>query len=215
LSLIYLLSAGFTGVFYVDQSNSGKVYTLSSSYASVGSQGSFQYDLDLSSVKDLVQQAFVQEGSTSSTATIERDSLSLYAVRADISFKLDDNDVQTIVPEYYPQLYLVRGVSISQWDPLLQKELALSLSSFFIRAASMVFTCWMLFHPIRKFISQLDSSVVKAYEDKRRKQRVKPTSSSSTGNVFKVFQRNRNSQKSIDSSNQVATKVEVVRQYTS
>jgi hypothetical protein len=206
-------SAGFTGIYFVSDEN---VYTLASSYSPVGSQGNYRYDLDLASMKDLVQEAHDLEASASSIITHEKESLAVYAVRADISFKLDANNAQTLAPEFYPQLYLVRGVSVSQWDPLLQKEFALSVSSFFIRAASMVFTCWMLYHPIRKFISQLDASVVKVYRDKHKK---KPKSSSSDNIVFKMFrgfEPNRSSHKSsMGSSHQVATRVEVVPQYTS
>jgi hypothetical protein len=165
-------------------------------------------------VKNLVQQAYTNEAATSTTATIGKESLSMYAVRADISFKLDENDVSTIVPQFYPQLYLVRGVSVSQWDSLLSKELALSLSSFFIRAASMVFTCYMLYHPIRKFIAQLDDSLVRVYKEKSKGHKKAASSSGSNGNIvlemIRDFRSN-SSQKSVgDSSHQVNTRIETV-----
>jgi hypothetical protein len=214
------LSVGFTGVYYVDESDSGKVHTLASSYASVGSKGDYQYDLDLASVKSLVSKAYSDEASTSSTTQVSKEYLEMYAVRADVSFRLDDNNVETIAPEFYPQLYFVRGVSITQWDSLLQKELALSLSSFFIRAASMVFTCWMLYHPIRKFISQLDASVIRVYQEKSKKFRKASSSSGSRGagnivlNMIQDFKSS--SQNSMaESSNQVNTRVEVVPMQTS
>jgi hypothetical protein len=160
-----------------------------------------------------VGQAYTTEASTQSTIQVSNERLEMYAVRADLSFRLDKNNAETIAPEFYPQLYFVRGVSISQWDSFLQKELSLSLSSFFIRATNMVFTCWMLYHPIRKFISQLDASLVRVYKDKGKKMRKVSSSSGSNGNVIlSMIQdfRKSTSQKSVgESSNQINTRVEV------
>jgi len=195
-------NVGYTGIYYVDEST-GQANVLTASYSATGTSGSYEYDIKSAAIEALVERSYYEEASCSDEVKLDQERMKMYVVRADLSFR-EDGAQKTLLPDYYPQMYFVRGVSSSKWDSLLQRELALSLSSFFIRMGTMTLTCWMLYHPIRKFTAQLDSSVVKNYRDKHKKE----SSSDYLPQILGKKKKNRSHIDNTNSSNRVNTRVE-------
>eukprot|EP00475_Leptophrys_vorax_P004658 TRINITY_DN12771_c0_g2_i2.p1 TRINITY_DN12771_c0_g2~~TRINITY_DN12771_c0_g2_i2.p1 ORF type:complete len:118 (+),score=18.34 TRINITY_DN12771_c0_g2_i2:231-584(+) len=80
--------------------------------------------------------------------------------RVDMSFSVDCSLENVPVPQYYPEVYMVRGTSLERWTSLENSQLATAVSSLVLQSITMVIAATMLYRPVHKFTQHMKSSMM-------------------------------------------------------
>jgi hypothetical protein len=147
--------SGFTGIAYVEDE---EVYPLTGVYASYNQKLEYTYDIQ-GDYEETVLESFEHGEVEEMESKINGEVLKYYIQQADLSFKMDSNDDEILLPEYYPAVMLIRGTSLSQWDSFKTRNLSLTLSTVLVELFFMIGTFVLLYRPIHKFALYMETQV--------------------------------------------------------
>jgi hypothetical protein len=148
---------GFTGIVAYNET-SDTISPLTGVYASYSQKMQYSYDVQ-GGIDDDVREAYEHMEAKATQSTINGEVLKYQIKRLDLSFRLDSNDDEILLPEYYPPIMLIRGTSLSQWDSFKRSNLALAVSTVIAEFLFMVGTFVLLYRPIHKFAMSMESMV--------------------------------------------------------
>jgi hypothetical protein len=146
---------GFTGVAAYNAS-AGIIAPLAGVFAPSTQRQQYSYDVQ-GNYASALQEAYAHKESELWESKIGGEDLKYYIKQADLSYRLDAEDNEVLLPEYYPPVILIRGTSISQWDSFKKNNLALSLSMVIVELCFIIVMFIMLYQPIHKFAACMDS----------------------------------------------------------
>jgi hypothetical protein len=149
---------GFTGVAAYNAS-ADVITPLAGVYASYTQRQHYSYDVQGDYTATL-RESYMHSESEEVQTKIGGETLKYFIQRADLSYRLDFDDIEVLLPEYYPPVMLIRGTSVSQWDGFKKNNLALSLSIVIVELCFVVTIFIVLYLPIHKFASYMETQVL-------------------------------------------------------
>jgi hypothetical protein len=148
---------GFTGIA-VYNASTGAITPLAGVFAAYTQKQQYSYDVQGDYAAN-IQESYKHGESEDVESKFNGEVLHYYIKRADLSYRLDDNGDQILLPEYYPPIMLIRGVSVSQWDSFKKSNLGLSLAVVLVEFFVMTGTFFILYRPIHKFAAYMDAQM--------------------------------------------------------
>jgi hypothetical protein len=148
---------GFTGVAAYN-ANTNVIHPLSGVYASYNHKQQYSYDVQ-GDYPAALRESYHHGESEETESKLGSEEIKYYIKRADLSFRLDTNNDEILLPEFYPPVMLIRGTSVSQWDSFKKNNLALSVSVVVVELAFMIGMFAILYRPIHKFAAYMDAQL--------------------------------------------------------
>jgi hypothetical protein len=148
---------GFTGLAAYNAS-SGAIHPLAGVFAPYTQKQHYIYDMQGEYAPNL-REAYIHGESEDVQSSINGEVLHYYMKRADLSYRLDTNEDEILLPEFYPPVMLIRGTSVSQWDSFKSSTLAVALAVMLVEFFAMLGTFFLLYRPIHKFVAYMDAQI--------------------------------------------------------
>jgi hypothetical protein len=143
---------GFTALYYHWENETEEIeFPLESIYSPYGESEEYTFDVDDEGFHPLLDQALDTQAAATGKVTHKGEDLHVFVSRIDESWEIDEEMHRILLDDFYPDVYYVRGVSISPYAKFRRSQLGITIAAFVIVVIAMIVISVTLFVPIYRF----------------------------------------------------------------